>query len=70
MQLKQRFHVVQILALLSLLGLSSCQSDGIGAGGTEPLNGQEEIEYTRALNRCLKTGGTRIVKILNQLRCY
>lgn len=62
--------LVGILALVTILQVSGCQSSDVGSGSTEPLNDAEVIEYNRALNRCLKSGGTRIVKVLNQLRCY
>lgn len=58
------------LALVSLLQISGCQTNDPGAGSTEPLNESEKLDYHRALNRCLKSGGSRIVKVLNQLRCY
>ena len=58
------------LALVSMVGASGCQTSDLGAGSTEPLNEAEKVEYHRALNRCLKSGGSRIVKVLNQLRCY
>jgi hypothetical protein len=35
-----------------------------------PLNEQEEIDFKKALLRCYKTGGTRIVKIAGDLKCY
>jgi len=56
--------------LVMAVQVSGCQSSDVGSGSTEPLNDAEQIEYNRALNRCLKSGGSRIVKILNQLRCY
>ena len=57
-------------------------SDGGGSGGKSSAsiygggesstakNPAEEREYKRALLRCYKTGGSRIVKILGKLRCY
>jgi hypothetical protein len=38
--------------------------------GSEPINDTEANEYKRAVVRCYKTGGTRVVKIMGQLRCY
>jgi hypothetical protein len=58
------------LVILGSLHLAACQSNDLGTGSTEPLNDSEKVEYHRALNRCLKSGGSRIVKVLNQLRCY
>lgn len=39
-------------------------------GGSEPLSDQEALEYQKAVTRCHKTGGSRIVKIKGELRCY
>ena len=30
----------------------------------------QAIEYQKSINRCTKTGGTRVVKIKGELRCY
>jgi hypothetical protein len=37
---------------------------------SEPVNAGEAREYKKALLRCHKTGGSRIVKINSQLKCY
>ena len=52
--------------------LSSCAGGGVAGneGGSEPLNDREALEYKRAINRCYKSGGTRVVKIKGRLRCY
>ena len=56
---------------LSFLVLSSCQTGVAGnEGGSIPLNETETIEYKQAINRCYKIGGTRVVKIMGELRCY
>ncbi len=62
------------------LALSACQTGGAGGGGTdgvsgneggsEPVNGKEEKAYKRAILKCYKTGGSRVVKIEGQLMCY
>lgn len=39
-------------------------------GGSEPVNPSEENEYKRAILKCHKTGGSRVVKIEGQLKCY
>ena len=39
-------------------------------GGSEPLSDQEALDYQKAVSRCHKTGGSRIVKIKGELRCY
>jgi hypothetical protein len=70
MQRQQRSLGLSAFIITAALAVSACKSDGGNSFGSEPLNSQEVLEYDRALNRCIKTGGTRIVKILNQLRCY
>ena len=57
---------------LSLL-LSGCASTGGVRGnedGSTPINEAERQAYSKAVMRCYKTGGTRVVKILGSLRCY
>lgn len=39
-------------------------------GGSDPINETEAHEIQRAVNRCHKTGGTRVVKVQGELRCY
>ncbi len=63
--------------LLLLLSVSACSTGGGGGGGvsgnengSEPINGSESLEYKKAVVRCYKTGGTRVVKIMGQLKCY
>lgn len=38
--------------------------------GSEPINEKEAVDYNKAVVRCYKTGGTRVVKIMGELRCY
>jgi len=58
-----------LVGALSLLG--SCAGGVAGNdGGSEPLNDVEALDYKRAINRCYKSGGTRVVKIKGRLRCY
>ena len=68
----------KILGYMCLvLTLGACAT-GAGGGGdsitskesSSPLNRREEVEYKAALLRCYKTGGTRIVKISGNLRCF
>ncbi len=72
-----RFMLASML-LASITLLSSCQtgSGSTGAaglsgneGGSEPVNEQESYEMQKAVNRCHRTGGTRIVKIKGELKC-
>ena len=60
-----------------VLGLASCAGMGGGGGtvmgnenGSEPVNESEALEYQKAVVRCHKTGGTRVVKVEGRLRCY
>jgi hypothetical protein len=54
--------------------LLSCASGGgtvVGNdNGSEPINEKESLEYKKAIVRCYKTGGNRVVKIMGELRCY
>ena len=56
------------------LPFAGCQAGGGSVAGnemgSEPLNDAEANEYKKAIVRCYKTGGTRVVKIMNELRCY
>jgi hypothetical protein len=62
--------------LMLVLSVLACSTGGGGGGvsgnenGSEPVNGQEALEYKKAVVRCYKTGGTRVVKIMGQLKCY
>jgi hypothetical protein len=70
--------------LLSSFMLVSCQSSGSGGGGggggsgmvsgneggSEPVNENEGYEMQKAVNRCHRTGGTRVVKIKGELKCF
>lgn len=59
------------MTILFCLHLTACQSGVSGnEGGSEPVNEQEQWEYQKAVNRCHRTGGTRIVKIKGELKCY
>ncbi len=71
-------HIICCFLSFSLLSLSlGCQSDGDdytaieeNKDGSQPINKKEEAEYKRAVLKCYKTGGTRVVKITGKLRCY
>ncbi len=65
--------IKSILVVTSLISISSCQSTSSVAGnedGSPPNNDLEAHEYQKAVNRCHRTGGTRVVKIMGELRCY
>lgn len=61
-----------LICLASLGPFTACQSTSVAGNerGSEPVNEQEAIEYRHAVVRCYKTGGTRVVKIMGELRCY
>ena len=54
------------------IGIGACQSFSVAGneGGSQPLNEKEANEYKRAVHKCYKTGGTRVVKIQGKLRCF
>ncbi len=60
--------------LVAILFLASCAGGGSGltgnTNGSEPLNESETRQYKAQLLKCYKTGGSRVVKIEGQLRCY
>lgn len=73
--------VFRLLALsfaaAAVLVASGCAGGGSGGGnsmsnegGSSPINDKEAVEYKKALTRCYKTGGSRVVKINNYLHCY
>lgn len=59
---------------VSLMTTTGCQSGGGSVtgneGGSEPVNETEANEYKKAVVRCYKTGGTRVVKVMGALKCY
>lgn len=61
-----------LLTLVCSLGVTACQTGGIpgNENGSIPTSEGETIEYKKAINRCYKSGGTRVVKIMGELRCY
>lgn len=71
----------QVLAALLpcavVLPFTACATGGGSSGavvgnenGSEPVNDAEALEYKKAIVRCYKTGGNRVVKIMGELRCY
>lgn len=73
--MKTRLRILSMAACgwLLTLTLHGC-AGGSGvmgnSGGSEPVNEEEGREYKSQLLKCYKTGGSRIVKIEGQLRCY
>jgi hypothetical protein len=72
------YELFQKIILVFLIWTSqSCASGGGGTGdvlgnesGSAPVNDNEAQDYKKAIVRCYKTGGTRVVKIMGTLRCY
>ena len=67
-----KFFLSSIL-IASISVLSSCQTGGPIAGnegGSMPINDQEAHEMQKSVNRCHRTGGTRVVKIKGELKCF
>lgn len=70
---------VHILVLLLSAWMQACAGGAGGGsggslsgneGGSEPINSTEERDYKRAVLKCYKTGGSRVVKIEGRLMCY
>lgn len=61
------------LSIIFAITAASCATGGLVSGnedGSAPINEQETVQYQKAINRCYKTGGTRVVKIEGKLRCF
>ena len=52
--------------------MTSCSSLQVVSNedGSEPINEVEQREYMKAIRRCHKMGGSRIVKVQGELRCF
>ena len=62
---------MRLIALLLAITAAACQTSVAGnENGSDPINNAEANEYKKAVVRCYKMGGTRVVKIMDQLRCY
>lgn len=61
-----------LFTMCAVFVLSSCQTGGVSGNeeGTAPANEIEAHDYQKAVNRCHRTGGTRVVKIMGELKCY
>jgi hypothetical protein len=73
----QHLFKQSLFGISLMLTLVACQSANSFNGldihndlGSQPVNKQEAIEYKRAVIKCYKNGGSRVVKIEGQLRCY
>lgn len=70
-------YLVLMILLASPLTSTACSSgsmqgsSGLGnSGGSQPVNEKEGMEMNKALLRCHKTGGSRVVKIEGKFKCY
>lgn len=65
---------ILVITTLACFQLASCSSTGSSVAGNErgsqPVNEKEVLEYRRAVLKCYRTGGTRVVKIAGKLRCF
>lgn len=64
---------LQLVIMLSLTACAGGGSSGGSAGnesGSSPINATEETNYKRAISKCYKTGGSRVVKVEGRLLCY
>lgn len=69
---RTRISKLCALVAISFMGLQGCQSTQVAGNeaGSEPVNRVEGFEYKKAIVRCHKTGGSRVVKITGKLRCF
>ncbi len=61
---------LQLAVILSLTACAGGSSVKGNDGGSTAVNEGEEREYKRAINKCYKTGGSRVVKVEGQLLCF
>ena len=68
---------ILIQALLTIATMVACAGGAGGTGtvagneaGSAAINSNEERDYKRAILKCYKTGGSRVVKIEGKLMCY
>lgn len=52
--------------------LTQCAGSGVAGNenGSDPINQSEIPLYQKAVTRCHKNGGSRVVKIDGKLRCF
>ncbi len=63
---------VQAMILAMIPVMTSCNTMQVigNEEGSEPINAIEQREYMKAIRRCHKMGGSRIVKVQGELRCF
>jgi hypothetical protein len=61
-----------ICVVIIVAFLNSCQGFRVkgNEGGSEAINEVEMFDMQKAVHRCHKNGGQRVVKIKGQLRCF
>ncbi len=69
MKVLASLQLIMFLSLTACAGGASSANQGNDAGSS-PINQTEEKNYKRAINKCYKTGGSRVVKVEGQLLCY
>ncbi len=77
MGVRMRILMTSVLFAIVTM-LSACANSAVwngggvagNEGGSDPVNEQEAFEFQKAVNRCHRTGGTRVVKIKGELKCY
>jgi hypothetical protein len=64
--------VLGLFAVAALCATGACSSLQVAGNesGSEPINAEEQKEYMKAIRRCHKMGGSRIVKFQGELRCF
>lgn len=76
--MKLKFFSAYLSSVISIGALTvSCQSSSSFNGldihndlGSQPVNQKEALDYKRSVIKCYKNGGSRVVKIEGELRCY
>ncbi len=60
------------LTMATLATISGCNGMQVAGNdtGSEPVNDEEHRQYMKEIRRCHKMGGSRIVKVQGELRCF
>ncbi len=66
------FSKIAAFATFLALTASACKTMQVAGNedGSQPINEEEQREYMKSIRRCHKMGGTRIVKVQGELRCF
>jgi hypothetical protein len=70
--MRSTMSLILAVGFLATMLPTSCASLKVPGNdrGSKPLSESEANDYRRAVGRCYKTGGTRVVKIAGELRCF